>query len=84
MDKCDQSNINQKWSWDSRNRIISTNKKTGNKLQCLSIINKNNYSITSVPNCVGDKCLKTGPLNFLNIKDCDINTVNDDEIWSFI
>ena len=84
MDKCDPNNNNQKWLWDSRNRIISTNKKSENKLQCLSIVNKKNYSITSVPNCVGDKCLKKGPLNFLSVKDCDLNKVNDDEIWSFI
>jgi len=84
MDKCDISNNNQKWLWDSRNRIISTNKNAGDKLQCLSIINKNNYSITSVPNCIGDKCLKRGPLNFLSIKNCDVNKINDDEIWSFI
>ena len=84
MDKCDPNNSNQKWNWDNTNRLISTSNSTPSKLKCISIRNEENNHITSVPGCVGKKCLKTGKYNFLITKDCIPNNVVDNEVWAFV
>lgn len=84
MDKC-SSNPNQKWTWDSSNRIISTTASTDKKLKCIGLTKpETNVLTTSLPGCKGDSCLSNTPRRYLNVKDCDINNVNEDEIWSFI
>ena len=85
MDKCSDDIPNQKWSWDSTNRIISTTASTDSKLKCMGLTNpETNVITTSIPGCKGNECMNNSPRRYLTIKDCDINQINDDEIWSFI
>jgi hypothetical protein len=85
MDKCSNNNNNQKWKWDNSNRIISTTASTDKKLKCIGLTQPiNNILTTNVPGCSGDKCLSNTPRRYMVIKDCDINNVNEDEIWSFV
>lgn len=84
IDKCD-NNPNQKWTWDSSNRIISTTASTTNSLKCIGLSKlENNVLTTNIPGCFGEECLTNTPRKFLVIKDCDINNVNEDELWSFV
>lgn len=84
MDKCNNT-PNQKWLWDSSNRIISTSASDDKKLKCVGLTDpKTDVLTTNLPGCNGDSCLSNSPRRYLSIKDCDINNINEDEIWSFI
>ena len=30
------------------------------------------------------KCISNQPKRYLTVKNCDINNINEDEIWSFV
>ncbi len=85
MDTCDSTNPGQKWSWDNKsNRLISTSASTNKMLKCIGVSSPENTMTTSLPGCSGKDCANTSPKKFLIVKDCGINNVKDDEIWSFI
>lgn len=85
IDKCSPDNLNQKWSWDNTNRIISTTASTNTSLKCIGLSQPEANILTSnIPGCVGDACLNNTPRRYLEVKDCDINNINEDEVWSFI
>lgn len=85
MDKCTDGNPNQKWDWDNSNRIISTSASTPQNLKCLALSDpQENTFTTSLPNCVGEDCLNHGAKQYVIVKDCNVNQIMDDEIWSFI
>jgi hypothetical protein len=85
MDKCNESDNNQKWSWDKSNRIVSTTASTSSKLKCIGLTQpEQNVVTTNIPNCNENNCVSNSPRRFLTMKDCDINNVNEDEIWSFV
>jgi len=85
IDKCDNNNNNQKWSWDKSNRIVSTTASTSSKLKCIGLTDpEQNVVTTNIPDCTGQNCVNNTPRRFLSVKDCDINNVNEDEIWSFV
>lgn len=84
MDKC-SDNANQKWSWDSSNRIISTTASNSTKLKCIGLTKpEQNVLTTNVPGCSGRDCMTNTLRRYLTVKDCDVNNINEDEIWSFI
>jgi hypothetical protein len=84
MDKCDNTNPNQKWSWDNTNRIISTTASTDKNLKCIGLTSpEKNVVTTNIPTCVGETCLANGARRYLYLKECDINNTNEDEIWAF-
>jgi len=84
MDTCDPNNANQKWTWDKTNRLISTSNSTNNILKCISTQEMENKNITSIPGCVGSKCVKSGKQNFLVVGDCNVNDIQDSQVWGFI
>ena len=84
MDTCDPNNANQKWTWDNTNRLISTSNSTNNILKCITTKEMENKNITSIPGCVGKKCIKSGKQNFLVVGDCKINDIQDNQVWGFI
>jgi hypothetical protein len=85
IDKCSPDNPNQKWTWDNTNRLISTTASTNTQLKCIGLTEPESNILTSnVPGCVGDQCLNRTPRRYLEVKDCDINNINEDEVWSFI
>ncbi len=84
MDKCSNSPT-QKWNWDRTNRIVSTTLSTPHKLKCIGLTKpEHNVLTTNLPGCSGKKCLSDTPKRFLVVKDCDVNNIHEDEIWSFI
>ena len=84
IDKC-ENNPNQKWDWDRSNRLISTTASNSRKLKCIGLTDpENNVLTTNLPGCTGKKCMTDVPKRYLVVKDCDINNVLDDELWSFI
>ena len=84
IDKCSDTNKNQKWTLDSSNRIISTTNSNNRKLKCIGLSKPEiNITTTNIPNCKGDKCSNSVPRRYLITKDCHINNVNEDEIWDF-
>jgi hypothetical protein len=84
MDKCNDSNT-QKWSWDNSNRIISTSASTDRMLKCISLTKPElNVTTTNLPGCNGQACLNNKSRRYLVVKDCSINNMHDDEIWSFV
>lgn len=84
IDKC-SDNSSQKWSWDSSNRIISKSEKNGNSLKCIGLTKpEQNILTTNIPDCKGTNCISNQPRRYLTVKDCDINNINEDEIWSFV
>ena len=84
MSKCD-NNPNQKWSWDSSNRIISTSASTNQKLKCIGLTKPEvNVLTTNIPNCNDKECMSNTPRKYLVVKDCEINNTNEDELWSFV
>ena len=84
MDKC-SDNPGQKWSWDSSNRIISTSASNDRKLKCIGLTNpESNILTTNIPNCIGETCVNNTPKKYLTVKDCDINNIHEDELWSFV
>lgn len=85
IDKCSPDNDGQKWTWDNTNRLISTTASTDSMLKCIGLTEPEANILTSnVPGCVGDKCLNDKPRRYLQVKDCDINNINEDEVWAFI
>lgn len=84
IDKC-EDNPNQKWEWDSSNRLISTGGSSSNKLKCIGLTTPEyNVLTTNIPGCEGNQCLTNTPRQFLTLKDCEINSINEDELWSFV
>jgi len=84
IDKCSENNLNQKWSWDTSNRIISTTNSNDIKLKCIGLSKPEiNITTTNIPGCKGDSCSNNVPRRYLISKDCEINNVNEDEIWDF-
>jgi hypothetical protein len=85
MSKCDENNDYQKWDWDKSNRIISKKASTASKLKCVGLTKPEINVITSnIPDCNEQNCISNTPRKFLTVKDCDINNINEDEIWSFV
>jgi hypothetical protein len=84
MDTCDPNNPNQKWTWDNTNRLISTSNSTNTLLKCITTKEMENNNITSIPGCVGKKCIKSGKQNFLIVGDCKVNDIQDNQVWGFI
>lgn len=86
MDKCDNAKNEQKWMWDKTNRLISTTASTQNKLKCVGLSGpETNIITTNIPGCKGKDCnMSNKSRKYLALKDCDINTIKDDETWSFI
>ena len=79
------NNPNQKWTWDNSNRIISTTNSTPNKLKCLGLSKPEiNTLTTNVPGCKDGSCSNNILREFLTVKDCEINNINNDEIWAFV
>jgi hypothetical protein len=84
MDKCGD-NPNQKWNWDNSNRIISTSNSNNRVLKCIGLSNlENNILTTNIPGCTGDQCKTNTPRRYLNVKNCEINNIHEDEVWSFV
>jgi len=84
MANCDNS-PNQKWSWDSSNRIISTTASDNIKLKCIGLTKPEvNVLTTNIPGCKGDECLSNEARRYLVLKDCEINNINEDELWAFV
>lgn len=84
IDKCD-NNPNQKWSWDSTNRLISTSASTDTSLKCIGLTDpEQNILTTNIPGCKGEDCMTNTSRRFLIVKNCEINNVNEDELWSFV
>ena len=84
MAKCNDS-PNQKWSWDNSNRIISTTASNNTNLKCIALTDpEQNVLTTNVPGCSGKNCLTNTPRRYLSVKNCDINNINENELWSFV
>ena len=84
IDKCTDNNQNQKWTWDDSNRIISTTNSNNIKLKCIGLSKPEiNITTTNIPGCNGESCSNNVPRRYLVSKDCEINNVNEDEIWDF-
>ena len=84
IDKC-SDNISQKWDWDNSNRIILKSQKDGNSLKCIGLTKpEQNILTTNIPDCKGTNCISNQPKRYLTVKNCDINNINEDEIWSFV
>lgn len=89
LDKCEPTNSNQKWKWDNvSNRLLSMNNDINSKkVKCIISTDPsgNNINISNNLNCTGDECAKSKSIKKIaEIADCDINIVNDKEVWSFI
>ena len=84
IDTCN-NNQNQKWIWDSSNRLISSSASTNSNLKCIGLT-KPEYNVltTNIPGCEGNQCLTNTPRQFLVVKDCEVNNINEDELWSFV
>lgn len=84
IDTC-SDNANQKWNWDNSNRIISTSNSNNRVLKCIGLSNpERNVLTTNVPGCNGDQCQNNTPRRYLSVKDCEINNIHEDEVWSFV
>ena len=84
MSQCN-NNPNQKWSLDNTNRLISTTASNNQVLKCIGLTQpEQNVITTNIPGCSGQTCLSNTPKKFLVVKDCSINQINDDELWTFI
>lgn len=84
IDKC-SDNPNQKWNWDNSNRIISTSNSNNRVLKCIGLSNpERNVLTTNIPGCTGDQCQTNTSRRYLNVKDCEINNIHEDEVWSFV
>ena len=84
IQKC-ENNPNQKWAWDSSNRLISKTNSTNTMLKCIGLSDpETNVLTTNIPGCSGENCLTNTPRRYLITKDCEINNINEDEIWSFV
>jgi len=84
IDKCTDNNANQKWTLDTSNRIISTTNSNDITLKCIGLSKPEiNITTTNIPGCKGDSCSNNIPRRYVISRDCDINNVNEDEIWDF-
>ena len=84
IDKCGD-NPNQKWYWDRSNRIISTSNSNNRVLKCIGLSKpENNVLTTNIPGCIGDQCQTNKSRRYLTVNDCEINNINEDEVWSFV
>lgn len=84
MSNC-ADNPNQKWTWDNSNRIISTTASNNKNLKCIGLTKPEvNVITTNIPNCNDSNCVSNNPRRYLIVKDCDINNINEDELWSFV
>ena len=89
LDKCDPANNYQKWKWDNiSNRFLSMmDNSSPTKVKCIvsSTPSGTNTNITNNLNCKGNECTQTKPVQKIaEVSDCDKNTVNDNEVWTFI
>ena len=89
LDKCDPANNYQKWKWDNiSNRFLSMmDNSSPTKIKCIvsSTPSGTNTNITNNLNCKGNECTQTKPVQKIaEVSDCDKNTVNDNEVWTFI
>ena len=84
MSQC-QNNPNQKWTWDNSNRIISTTNSSPSKLKCIGLSKPEiNVTAANVPGCKDSTCSNNISREYLIVKDCDVNNINNDEVWSFV
>jgi hypothetical protein len=84
IDKCGDD-PNQKWNWDNSNRIISTSNSNNRVLKCIGLSNpERNVLTTNIPGCIGEQCQTNTARRYLSVKDCQINNINEDEVWSFV
>jgi hypothetical protein len=84
IDTC-SDNPNQKWNWDNSNRIISTSNSNNTDLKCIGLSNpERNVLTTNVPGCTGDQCQTNTARRYLSVKECEINNIHEDEVWSFV
>ena len=84
MSKCNDD-AGQKWMYDNSNRIISTTASNNSSLKCIGLTKlEQNVLTTNIPKCNDQECLNNTPRKYLTVKDCDINNINDDELWTFI
>ena len=84
MDKCNDESEYQKWNWDKSNRLIS-GASTDNNLKCVGLSRpEKNVLTTNIPGCSGQNCVSNTAKQFLVIKDCDVNNINEDELWDFM
>lgn len=84
MSQC-SDNPNQKWTWDNSNRIISTTNSTPSKLKCIGLTKPEiNTTASNVPGCKSGTCANTVAREYLVVKDCDVNNIYNDEVWSFV
>ena len=87
MAECSPNNGGQKWTWDSSNRIISSTSSTDKMLKCIGLTEpQSNVLTTNVPGCDPSKgdCNTGTPRRYLAVKDCQVNSINPDELWDFI
>ena len=85
MSQCNNDNPNQKWTLDNTNRIISTTGSNNRNLKCIGLtLPEQNVITTNIPGCSGQTCVSNTPKQYLIVKDCSINQINDDELWTFI
>ena len=89
LDKCDLTNNSQKWKWDNvSNRLLSMNNSSDpQKVKCIISTDPsgNNINISNNLNCMGDECSKSKTIKKIaEVSNCDINIVNDKEVWTFI
>lgn len=83
IDQCNDSQ-NQKWVWDKTNRLISST-STDQQLKCVGLSQpEQDVLTTNVPGCAGQNCMTNTPRRFLVVKNCDINNINEDELWDFV
>jgi hypothetical protein len=86
MGECNEQNMKQKWIWDKSNRFISLDPTATqkNKIKCLSISSPNTDPLmSSLPDCVGDKCKNKENLQYVIIKDCNPSEIQSNEIFGF-
>lgn len=78
-------NPNQKWTHDNTNRIISTTASNSRTLKCIGLTQpEQNVITTNIPGCSGQNCMSNTAKKYLVVKNCDINQINDDELWTFM
>lgn len=89
LEKCDSANNNQKWKWDNvSNRLVSIVPNSNpQKVKCIVAADPsgNNTNISNNLNCSGTDCSTSKPIKKIaEVLDCDMNTINDNEVWTFM
>ena len=55
------------------------------KQKCIGLSNpERNILTTNIPGCTGDQCQTNTSRRYLHVKDCEINNIHEDEVWSFV